>query len=94
MHERLLLQVAISLSLLVRFSPTRLRQLPTQVLQQAPQKAAVYGLVESAATGVSVTVDGGSAMASYTVAATVTSGAWKGARVPHSSLSHSCPRTN
>ncbi len=39
-------------------------------------------MVEPGATGVSVTVDAGSGMASYTVAATVKSGEWKAALKP------------
>ena len=51
--------------------------MPPQVLQQSPAKAAVYGTLEAAGTAVSVTVDGGADLASYTVAATVEKGEWK-----------------
>ena len=59
--------------------PPRPPTAPTQVLQQSPAKAAVYGTVEAGGTGVTITVAGGSAsgMASYTVPATLKSGEWK-----------------
>ena len=85
-HVCLSVCVSVSLSRCLAVSlscpPARGPAAHAQVLQQVPQQAAVYGMVEAAATAVSITVDGGSEAASYTVAAALKGGEWKAVLKP------------